>query len=324
MIENRGHSNRLENPSITISTEAIMFSISILGLFFNSIAVYISHYKLKSRNASVWLMSIIGVVDILVSLTMLVADVLKYSTGFNILYNNAFCQFTGAVIMSLTMTTIDGVGLLSLLRALSIVKNVEIRAFYWYSAMGAIIAYNIIINILGIYNNIMYVMPAEVYCHAAFNANSYAVIFSYLVLSKFLMMIVILMASYICITIKYYQIISPLNSKNRSNECFIGDTNSKSFQRAIICKLLSLLVMYIICFGPMIFTVLYNVATKTFRTPVADAICGITMNLTVLVNAAFVLLYQKEARLALFSMLPNWIIKSEPKQKYTTYDNFQI
>ncbi|KXN66336.1 hypothetical protein CONCODRAFT_11856 [Conidiobolus coronatus NRRL 28638] len=324
MIQNRDRNHQLENPSITISTETIMFFISILGLFFNGIAVYISHYKLKSRNESVWLMSIIGVVDILVSLTILIADILKYSTGFNILYNNAFCQFTGAAIMSLTMTTIDGVGLLSLLRALSIVKNIEIRAVYWYSAMSAMIAYNLVINILGIYNNIMYVMPAEVYCHAAFNANSYAVIFSYFILTKFVIMIVILMASYICITIKYCQIISPLNSKSRSNECFIGDTSSISFQRAMVCKLLSLLVMYIICFGPMVFTVLYNVATKTFRSPIADAICGITMNLTVLVNAVFVLLYQKEARLALFSMLPSWIISSESKKKCPAYDNLQI
>ncbi|KXN70606.1 hypothetical protein CONCODRAFT_6771 [Conidiobolus coronatus NRRL 28638] len=314
----------LNNPSLSIGTEIVMLVTSIVGLFFNGLAVYIVHYKLKSRNACIWLMSIVGIADILVAIVIIVSEFMKFATNYRILDNNTFCQYSGMFLMLLTMTTIDGVGLISLIRLLSITMNIEIKSIYWYMAMGSVFIYNIVIHILGVVNNIMRVMPSQVYCMAMFAINDYAKTFAILFLTKFVVMIFIIMFSYICITITYCRIISPLNSKYTSNECFIGNSCSVEFQKSIVFKLLSLIIMYAFCFFPQLITVLYNVATNTSRTPYSDAVIGITMNLTVLVNAAFVLFYQKEARKAILSMIPNWICSDNRSQKCMAMDDFDI
>jgi hypothetical protein len=314
----------LNNPSLTIGTEIVMLVISIFGLFFNGLAVYIVYYKLKSRNACIWLMSIVGIVDILATIVIIVSEFIKFSTSYQILGNNAFCQYSGMFLMLFTTSTIDGIGLISLIRLLSIVKNIEIKSIYWYMAMGTMFIYNIIIHTIGVTNNIMSVMPSQVYCMAMFAMNDYAKIFAILYLTKFVLMIFIITFSYVCITITYCRIISPLNSKYTSNECFIGNSCSVEFQKSIVFKLVSLIIMYALCFFPQLFTVAYNVATNTSRTPSSDAVIGITMNLTVLVNAVFVLFYQKDARKAILSMTPDWICSGDRVQKCIAMDDFDI
>jgi hypothetical protein len=305
----------LSNPSLSMGTEVIMLATSIYGVLLNALAVYIVHYKLKSRNACTWLMSIIGLADILVALVIITTELAKFATRYQILINNDFCQYTGMLMMLLTMTTIDGVGLLSLIRALSIVRNIEINSIYYYVAMGLMFLYNTVINIIGVANGIMRVMPSEVYCMAGFTVNSYAKTFSLLLLSKFVLMIIILIVSYTCITVKYYQIINPLNSNSVSSECFIGDNRTFSYQMSIIYKLLSLMLLYLICFVPQLVTIAYNVATKTTRTPVIDSVIAMTMNFTIMVNAIFVLFYQRDARIALISMLPDFMRPNNRNQK---------
>jgi hypothetical protein len=299
-----------------------MLVISIIGLFFNGLAFYIAHYKLKQRTASIWIMAVIGIVDILVCLVIIVTEITKYATHFEIVTNNYFCQYSGMCIMFFTMTTIDGVGILSLIRMLSIVKNIDVESIYAYTILGGFICFNLLINILGVHYDIMHIVPSQIYCMATMKG-SFGEIFSYMLLAKFILMVIILLISYFYITIFYCRIIKPLNNKSYSSECFIGDTSSLSYQRGIIAKLVGLMLMYMICFLPMLVVISYNVVSGPLLKPIPYAISGATMNFTVIVNAAFVLLYQKEARNVLVNMLPNWIRDSNTCKKAIGLESFQ-
>jgi hypothetical protein len=320
-----GSSFILENPSLTLATESVMFVFSVLGFFFNGLAVYITFFRLKIRSASIGLMAIIAILDVFTASAVLSTGIIKFATAHQILNNNYFCQYTGAIFMTFPMSSVDGVGLLSVLRLLSITREIEIEPIYWYIAMGLMFAFNVIINVIGIIDNINQVMPSQSYCHARLKPGAFSEVFSILVLSKFLLMFTILMVSYTWITYRVCKSFSNVNSrKNGSSNHFIAEVSYTGFQKKIVLKLLVLILLYMISFAPELITVFYTAITKKSITPVADSISGVTLSFSILVNSVFVLIYQIESREILLSMLPRWIHNSKYKSKPIELSDFQI
>lgn len=306
----------LLNPPLTKGTESVMLIFSLLAIHSNVLALYITVFRLRLRTASVGLMAIIALTDILTALAIIINEILKYATSREILNNDLFCQRFGMISMLFPMSSVDGIGLLSLVRALSIVKNIEIQDLYWYLAMGIMFSYNLIINVLAVSNHIMKVTPSQIYCHALYDENNYSKLFSTLLLAKFLIMFIISIVSYICITIRYYKTVSRLKSKRgSSSECFVEANPTLTSQKMIIFRLVAFLLMYMICFVPQLATTAHTVITKTPRSAIADAISGATISLSLLANSIFVLFYQIESREIILNMLPRWIYTPTTRSK---------
>ncbi|KXN74517.1 family A G protein-coupled receptor-like protein [Conidiobolus coronatus NRRL 28638] len=298
----------LSNPSVTIATELIMFIICIVGLFFNGLAVYITLFRHRSKNAAIWLMIYIAAVDIMFSIHYIASQIAKWATLHQVMLNPWFCQYTGMFFTLLIMSSTDGVGLLSLLRVLSIARDTEIRAVYWYITIGLLTTFNTAFSIIAANNGIMRLMPSETVCQAQFRKNTFSIIYSLFMMVKYSIMLLIILISYFWITIKFYQTASRLNSKNNdSNGHFIENTRAKSYQRLVIMRLLILVIMYMICFLPELLVIVYNLITETERSPITDGVVAIGVALTIIVNSVFLLFYNQENRKILAAMIPSWM-----------------
>ncbi|KXN66333.1 family A G protein-coupled receptor-like protein, partial [Conidiobolus coronatus NRRL 28638] len=298
----------LENPSLTIITEILMIFFAVLALFMNFIAFYITVFRLRMKTAAVGLMAIIATSDIIISLNVIISHIINFATSHHILNNRDFCTYTGMIYMLVPMTSIDGIGLLSLLRLLSVSYNKEFKAFYWYLAMATMIIYNVVINVIGIIKDIYIIQPSQAYCYAAHVPGTYSELFDQLLALKFLVMLVLILISYTGITITVYKTFSKLNSNNNSSsEQFLCEKPYNAYQRRIIYKLVILIFLYVICFVPGLGITIYTVVTLKIITPFMDSIIGTKFTLALLVNAIFVLIYQKEARDILLGMLPRWL-----------------
>jgi hypothetical protein len=313
----------LYNPSIMTATDCIKFSISVIGLFLNCLAVYITIFRYNSRNAAIWLIVYIAIIDILFSTHDIVTQILKWITNHQVLLYSPFCQYSGMLYALLIMTSVDGVGILSLLRAMSIVGDIELRAVYWYIAIGTLTLINVTLSALGVVYNIMKVMPSGSYCKAGFGNSQYSRIYSIIIIAKFFIMMLLTMISYSCITVKYYRTVSRLRSKNSNNRSSrIANRPVIIYQRWIIIRLLALILMYMTCFLPELVIIFYNVLTDTDRTPIVDSISSSWLSFTIIVNSVFVLLYHKETRNILANMLPSWIPLYRPNTNITELNNF--
>jgi hypothetical protein len=291
-----------------MATECIILLFSVIGLFLNGLAVYITLFRYKTRNSAIYLIIFVAIIDILFSLHYIASQLAKWITSNQVLANPWFCQTTGMFFTLLIINSVDGIGILSLLRALSVLGNVELRAVYWYIVIGVLLILNTTFSIFGLYNNIMRLMPSEAYCQVSFRKSKFSSIYSGIMMGKFIIMMLIVFACYICITIKFYKNASQLYLKNNSSEnCILGDRPATAYQRWIIIRLLVLVLMYIVCFVPELIILIYNLSTNTQRSPSADAIAGTCMCLTVVVNSVFVLFYHQEIRDILLSMIPRWI-----------------
>jgi hypothetical protein len=298
----------LKNPSVTIATEITMFIICIVGLFLNGLAVYITLFRHKSKNAATWLMLYIALADIMFSVHDISATISKWATSHQVMLNPWFCQSTGMFFTFFIMSSTDGVGLLSLLRALSIARNVEISAIYWYVSIGVLILINSILSIFAALNEVMRLMESEAYCQASFRKNKISKFFSGFMLTKYTIMLLIILLSYFCITIKFYQTASKLNFRNSNNSSYyVGDKPAAAYQRWVITRLLILVFMYMICFLPELIVLIYTISTNTQRSPAADAVVSSGIAFMVIVNSVFLLFYNQENRKILSSMLPGWI-----------------
>ncbi|KXN74519.1 family A G protein-coupled receptor-like protein [Conidiobolus coronatus NRRL 28638] len=303
----------LSNPSVTIATEITMFIICIVGLFLNGLAVYITLFRHRSKNAAIWLMIYIAVADILFSVQDIAATISKWATSHQVMLNPWFCQSTGMFFTLLIMSSTDGVGLLSLLRALSIVRNIEIREVYWYISIGVLIIFNSTLCIFAALNQVMRVMESEAYCQASFRKNQISRFFSGFMLTKYTIMLLIILVSYFCITIKFHQTASKLNFKNNDDSSYyVGDKPAAAYQRWVITRLLILVFMYMICFLPELIVLIYTISTNTQRSPVADAVVSSGIAFMVIVNSVFLLFYNQENRKILFGILPSWILLYSP------------
>jgi hypothetical protein len=255
-----------------------------------------------------WLMIYIAVVDILFSINDISAQILKWATSHRVMLNPWFCQSTGMIFTLLTMSSVDGVGVLSLLRALSIVGDIEIMAIYWYTAIGVTIIVNASFSIFAAVNQVMRIMPSEAYCQASFRKSKISSIFSGFMIGKFTIVLLIVIVCYICITIKFYRIASRCNSKSNDNNCrFVENRRAKSYQRGVIVRLFILIFMYMLCFIPELIVIIYNLSTNTQRSPIDDAIVCSGITFTIIVNSVFLLFYNQENRSILVNMLPNWV-----------------
>jgi hypothetical protein len=221
------------------------------------------------------------------------------------------------------MISVDGVAMLSLLRALTVIGNIEFKAIYWYISIGTLSLINITLSILGVSNSIMRVMPSGSYCKVEFLTNEYSLIYSKFIIAEFFIMLLITIISYFCITIKYYRTVSKLSSKENSNNSGIIDNRpALIYQRWVIIRLLALVFMYMVCFLPELVVIFYNISTDTYRTPIADSISSMGLSLTVVVNSGFVLFYHKEIRNILASMLPSWIPIYRPNTKISELNDY--
>jgi hypothetical protein len=315
----------LEDPSVTIGTEVAMFSISMIGLLFNGLVVYITLFRHRSRHVAIWIMAFIAMLDIGFSLTVIATQISKWVTLHQVLTNQWFCQYSGLVYMLSVITSIDAVGVLSLIRCIAIVYNTSIKGVYWYTTIGLLLIFNTIFSIFGVIYEIMRVMPSQAYCQPSFRKNSFSKIYSIVIMGKFFLMLFIVIASYILITIKYCKLLSAFNSKsNATKDCSVGTRPTLVFQRGVIIRLVALVFMYMLCFLPELLTLVYNLATNTQRDPVADAISGVTMNLTILVNSVFVLFYHEETQSILISLLPRWIYRTNSNADIFNSSDFKI
>ncbi|KXN68454.1 hypothetical protein CONCODRAFT_18970 [Conidiobolus coronatus NRRL 28638] len=307
----------LNNRAITLGTEHAMFLISILGLLFNVLVVYIMLFRHRSKQIDIVFMTIIAAVDILIALTVIVSQIAKWATFHSILVNDWFCQYSGLIYMLLTMTSIDGVGLLSIIRSLAIANDIKIKSIYWYLIMGVLLIFNIIFSGFGVVNKIMRIMPSQAYCQPSFSKNSFSKVYSGVMVGKFFLMFVAIVISYICITIKYCKLMAEFSApKNLTSDYLVGERPALVFQKGVIVRLFILIFMYMLCFMPELVTLIYNISTRTERDPIADSVAGAAMNLTILVNSVFVLFYHEETRVILGSLLPSWI----RRDKYISND----
>ncbi|KXN68449.1 family A G protein-coupled receptor-like protein [Conidiobolus coronatus NRRL 28638] len=299
----------LSNPLITVITESVMFSISLTGLLFNGLVIYIMLFRHKSKEIDIWFMTYIAIFDILLAITIIGSQISKMVTFHEILFNNIwYCQYSGMFNILLTSTSIDGVGMLSLIRALAIVKNITFKSVYWYILMILLFIANLIFGIFGVTNQAFRVMESQSYCQPSFSKNRYSKIYSIVIIGKMFLMLFILMVSYICISVKYCNLLSDMNnSKDSSSDLLVGRKPLHVLQRAVITKLFGLVFMYMLCFLPELITLVYNISTKSERNPIADAISGSAMNFTIVVNSVFVLFYHEETRRILVNLLPLWM-----------------
>jgi hypothetical protein len=298
----------LSNPSVTIATELTMFIICIIGLFLNGLAVYITLFRHRSKNAAIWLMVYIAGIDILFSIHYITSQIAKWATYHQVMLNPWFCQSTGMFFTLLIMSSTDGVGLLSLLRLLSITRDTEIRAIYWYITIGFLTIFNTTFSIIAAFNGVMRLMPSETVCQAQFRKNIFSIIYSLFMMVKYSIMLLVILISYFWITIKFYQTASRLTSKNNdSNAHFIENRRAQSYQRWVIMRLLILVIMYMLCFLPELLVIVYNLITETERSPITDGVVATGVTLTIIVNSVFLLFYNQENRKILIGMIPSWI-----------------
>ncbi|KXN66334.1 family A G protein-coupled receptor-like protein [Conidiobolus coronatus NRRL 28638] len=315
----------LKNPSLTILTGALMLLFAVIALFLNGLAFYITVFRLKKKTAAVGLMTIIATLDIIISSNVIIADLMNFASSHQSLTVHNFCTTTGMIYMLVPMSSIDGIGLLSLLRLLSVSYNIEFRAAYWYLAMGAMFIYNVVINVIGVIQDIYIIQPSQSHCYASYTPGTYSEIYSQLLALKFVIMFSLILVSYTGITITVYKTFSRLNLMNSNSSGHnLCDKPYTTYQRKLIYKLVILITLYVVCFVPGLAFTIYTVTTNNLRTPVMDSISGITFALALVVNAIFVLIYQKEARDIFLSMLPRWLYTSKSNFEPAGLQNVQI
>ncbi|KXN66335.1 hypothetical protein CONCODRAFT_11855 [Conidiobolus coronatus NRRL 28638] len=314
----------LKSPSITILTEVLMIFFATLALVFNGVAFYITVFRIGFKTAAVGLMAIIATLDIIISFNVIIVDVMNFATSHQILNNRSFCTYTGMIYMLVPMSSIDGIGLLSLLRLLSVSYNKEFKAIYWYSVMGAMFIYNVVINIFGVTNDIYEIMPSEAYCYSGYAPGTYSELFALMLLLKFLVMFALILISYTGITVTVYKTFSQLNTSDISSEQVLCDKPYTQHQRRLIYRLFILIALYMICFGPALVFTTYTAVTNKWRTAIMDSISGIAFSLALLVNSIFVLVYQREARDILISIVPIWLYTSKSNFELVGLKNIQI
>ncbi|KXN74516.1 family A G protein-coupled receptor-like protein [Conidiobolus coronatus NRRL 28638] len=298
----------LSNPSVTLGTEITLFVICILGLFLNGLAVYITLSSHSSRNLAIRLMLFIAITDILFSIHGIASQIAKWATSQQVLLDPWFCQSNGMFNTLLTMSSTDGVGLLSLLRALSVAGNIKMREAYWYTAMGVLVLANTSFSIVAAFYEIMRIMPSEAYCQASFTKNTLSVIYSLFMMGKFAIVLLLIIASYIYITIRFYQTATRFSSKgNGVSSSLIDDRTTTTYQKWVLLRILIFVFMYMVCFAPELIALVYNLSTKTDRSPILDSIVSVGIFLTIIVNSVFLLFYNQENRKVLINMLPSWI-----------------
>jgi hypothetical protein len=315
----------LKNPSITALTQSIMFLFAVIALFMNCIAFYITVFRLKLKTAAIGLMAAIATLDIIISSNVIIVDIMSFATSYQILANHYFCKYTGMIYMLVPMSSLDGVGLLSLLRLLSVSYNIEFKAVYWYLAMGATFVYNVVINIFGVIYSVYEIQPSQAYCYASYYPGTFSKRYVILLLLKFLIMFIMTLVCYIGITITVYKTFTKLNPKSDAlSESFSTGIPYTTYQRRIIYKLIVLILLYMLCFVPGLAFTTYTTITAKRRNAVMDSISGIAFALALLVNAIFVLIYQREARDILLNMLPRWLYSSKSDFEPIGLQNIQL
>jgi hypothetical protein len=253
-------------------------------------------------------MLFIAVTDILFSVHGIASQIVKWATSQQVMLNTWFCQSNGMFNTLLTMSSTDGVGLLSLLRALSVAGNIKMRETYWYMAVGILIVVNTSFSIVAAFYEIMRIMPSEAYCQASFTKNMLSIIFSLFMMGKFTIVLLLIIGSYIYITIKFYQTATRFSSKvNGVNSSLIDDRVTTTYQKWVLLRIVIFVFMYMICFAPELIALVYNLSTKTDRSPILDSIVSVGIFLTIVVNSVFLLFYNQENRKVLINMLPSWI-----------------
>ncbi|KXN66330.1 hypothetical protein CONCODRAFT_80521 [Conidiobolus coronatus NRRL 28638] len=134
-----------------------------------------------------------------------------------------------------------------------------------------------------------------------------------------------ILVCYISITITVYKTFSKLNPKSDTlSESFSSGIPYTTYQRRIIYKLVVLILLYMICFVPGLAFTTFTTITAKRRDAVMDSISGIAFALALFVNAIFVLIYQREARDILLSMLPRWLYSSKSDFEPIGLRNIQI
>jgi hypothetical protein len=307
----------ITNSALTTGTELTMLVISILALILNSLVIYIILFRIRRKQVDFIFMGFVALVDILIAIAVISTQISKWITFHQVLANVWFCQFSGMIYILLTLTSIDGIGLLSLIRVLAIVKNITIKSKYWYFTMGLILFCNTFLSVLGIFYQIMRVMPSQAYCQTSYRKNLVSKIVSIIMISQFFLMFVIILVSYICITVKHYRVIEDLNKpSNWSSDCLFEERPSLTLYKGIFSRLLALILMYSVCFIPELITMIYNISTRTDRLPIPDAISVSGINLIIIVNSIFVLFYHEEVRKVLGEVFQNCLYYFKNSKDY--------
>jgi hypothetical protein len=279
--------------------EIIIFLFSISGLLLNLLVFYILVIRIRILKIDAVLSILTTIFDVTGILALLIRIVYKWSTaGHNLPSKDfMFCKATGTIIFGSTISSIDIVSILGLIRCFIIVFKKNMKAVFWAVILVILIAYNWIGG--GIFVWYFDEISWGDFCNrndyllreAGFNESP---AFQYITAIKSLIMLLIVCISYSIIFNFYQRYFDSIKSRSLSDQSLVTEYNIQRSTTSI--KLISLITAYIITYGPKVYLFIAYAFKFHQKSPSFELVTSILFSIVALINASVILFIQEETK----------------------------
>jgi hypothetical protein len=300
-VQSNGH--QLSSPhgisAGFLAGEIIIFVSSFAGLLLNLLVFYILVVRIRILKIDAILSMLITIFDIAGIAGLLTRVIYKWIT--HDLNTSAqdflLCKATGTIIFGSTISSIDIVSVLGLIRCLVIVYKRNIHTLFWTIFLGILIAYNWIGGgfLVWYFDDVTW----GKFCQRDGNLlKEYGLsenkIFQDITAIKSFVMLLILCISYSLIYRFYRKYFDSMKGSSNSDQSFLVELN---YQKSITSiKLIALIVSYIVSYGPKVYLFIIDTFELHKKLVELELAASVLFSLTSIVNASVILFIQEETK----------------------------
>ncbi|KXN65246.1 hypothetical protein CONCODRAFT_80827, partial [Conidiobolus coronatus NRRL 28638] len=279
--------------------EIVIFLSTFAGLLLNLLVFYILAIRIRILKIDAVLSILITVLDVTGLVALLAHIIYKWATsGYNLPSQDfMFCKTTGTIIFGSTISSIDIVCILGLIRCLIIVYKRNFHSLLWTAVLGILLAYNWIGG--GIFVWYFDEVAMGKFCQRDDNllkeyGLSESKIFHHITAVKSLVMLLILCISYSLIYRFYLKYFDSMKGSSNSDQSYLVELNSQRSVTSI--KLIALIASYIITYGPKVYLLFISTFELHGKVAELELTASVLFSLTSIVNASVILFIQEETK----------------------------